>query len=150
MNKLVQTFSGNIAANSTESYRICPWDQTNTHISPNSKISFKVQVRSYGLGTLHTKLYQLVQFPPSPFNPMTAMRHLDRDIPDNILMIDRELADNQQGEIIWQELGMVDEQNSPEFSISQDTSNSKYFLVELTNLEGVNFPYTLEVYVTLV
>lgn len=150
MSKLVQSFFENIPAGTTQAYRICPWDQTNTHVPAGKRIAVKVQVRSYGLGTLHTKLYQLVQFPPAPFSPMTAMKNLDRDIPDNILLIDREPADNQQGEIIWQELGMVDEQDSPEFVISQDTSNNKYFLVEVTNLETVDFPYSLEVYVTIV
>ncbi len=150
MTKLITTLAGTLSPNGVHSLRVCPWDQVNTHIDPGSKIHFSFQVRTYGIGSVYATLHDLNESPPSPFNPQKFMNNLDRDIPDSIYLVDFEPADEEQGALIWQEIGTVDEINSPTFQISQDITNTKVFLFQVTNLEPINLMYTVEVYAEIV
>lgn len=146
----LQTFEGVLAPGGVLRKRICPWDQTNTHIDAGSTVRFWIEVRTYGIGSVHSRIYDLHEDSPAPFNPLEPIRNLDRDVPDKINLVDNEESDLKQGTIIWREIGPVNEHNSPQFERTTDQDNKRTFVVELTNLEPINVTYTLELYFEII
>jgi hypothetical protein len=156
---------GTLAAGAKKRFRICPWDSTNTHIPTGSKVKVQVDVRSQSIGTFAARLFDCYQTTGPggrlPFNPSGPMRALDRNSPDNLLLVD----DNTDldpaalgGALLWNEMGTVDEVNSPVImsrptppdAMSFPGSNDYEFVLEIENLEGVELSYTVEIYAEIV
>lgn len=148
--QMLLTASALLPAGSGVHWRICPWDDVNTHVLPGSRIQFRTEVKAYSIGSMRTSLLELNEAFPSPFNPQEPMRHLDRNVPDTILLVDQESADTQQGGLIWQEVGAVNEHKSPVFTVSQDTTNKRVYYLELRNLEAAPLLYSVEIYATII
>lgn len=162
--ELLYSKVGTLAGNGSAALRLCPWDDTNTHVTPGSRIRFRFDVRAISIASVHSKLYvtNSIGAPSVPFNPLGPMRNLDRDVvpQDNILLVD-ELTpvahgapaggvDLDNGFVIWQEMGAVDEHNSPTLQISQDTTNRREFDLVVTNQQADPVPYTIEVYAEII
>jgi hypothetical protein len=143
----VYAIEGTLNPNQKRGVRLCPWPVS--HMPPGSAVRFRFEVRSNSISSLQARLYDLngaVQ-PAGSFNPTTVMRNLDRDVADALQLIDETtVPDTQQGVLLWTELGMVDEINTPEFEKTRDDSNQREFYLEVENLEGVPVRYTLEAY----
>jgi len=156
---------GVLSGGAKKRFRICPWDSTNTHIPTGSKVKIQVEVRSQSIGTVIARLYDCYQTRDAlgvrlPFNPSGPMRALDRNLSDNLLLVDdnTDLDPVQFGALLWNEEGTVDELNSP-VVMSRPTppdvfpfpgANDYEFVLEIENLEGVAINYTVEIYAEVV
>jgi hypothetical protein len=143
----VYPIEGTLNVGQKRGVRLCPWPVA--HLSPGNVVRFRFEVRTFGIGTAAVRLFHLngaVQ-PPGSFNPSTVMRNLDRDVADALQLIDETtVPDTQQGVLLWSELGIVDEINTPTFSKTMDPASQQEFYLELENLEAVPLRYTLEAY----
>lgn len=161
--QLVQCFAFVLAAGAYGRVRLCPWNDTQTHVPPGSSIRFRIESRSYAVGTVRTAIWECYQTRDAagnrlPFNPSGPMRNTRRDIADTINLLDATtpIDPSLSGFELWYEIGQVDETESPAYEVLQDMIpppdlGDREYVLEVQNFEPAGvLPITLEVYVDII
>ena len=129
--------------------RICPWNDTSSHLNGYTAVKVKATARLQGLGTLVLRTYEFNLGTGASFNP-SALRDTDRSNPlDTLTILDPTIPANlSQGVILHEAVGSIIPVQSPTFRCPQDNQNTREWLVTIENTEFANLRYTIDLEIT--
>jgi hypothetical protein len=125
--------------------RVCPWDDTSSHLNGYTAVKVRATARLQGIGTLVLRVFEFNLGTGVPFSPST-LRDTDRANPLDVLTIVdvSNPVSLGQGVLLSEQVGSICPVLSPQFKLPQDDQNTREWVFLIENTEPVAVRYSLD------
>lgn len=130
---------------STAQIRVCPWNDTSSHLNGYTAVKVRATARLQGVATGVLRVFEFNLGTGVPFSP-SALRDTDRAEPLDVLTIldVTNPVSLGAGVPLSEQMGSLTPVVSPQYKLPQDDQNTKEWVFVIENTEGVPVRYTLE------
>lgn len=125
--------------------RVCPWNDTSSHLNGYTAVKVRATARVQGVGTVILRVFESGQATGVPFSPST-LRDTNRAQPLDVLTILDVTNPANVGPMLQlsEQIGAVVPVVSPQFTLPQDDQNQKEWVFVVENADPLPLRYTLE------
>jgi hypothetical protein len=130
---------------STAMIRVCPWNDTSSHLSGYTAVKVRATARLQGIGTLVLRVFEFNQGTGAPFSPST-LRDTNRAEPLDVLTIldVTNPVSVGPGALLSEQVGAITPVVSPQFKLPQDDQNTREWVILIENTEGAPVRFSLD------
>jgi hypothetical protein len=125
--------------------RVCPWNDTSSHLNGYTAVKVRATARVQGVGTLVLRVFEFNLGTGVPFSP-SALRDTNRAEPLDVLTIldvTNPVALGA-GVPLSEQVGSICPVVSPQFKLPQDDQNTREWVFVIENTEPLALRYSLD------
>lgn len=131
-------------------YRVLPWDSSLTGLPSGARVKFHVEVRPHSISSALVRVYDVFENSPTAAWFAEPMRDKERDVAnvDGINLVDTNgwTVSGSNAPVISTSNGAVVPIVTPDFVMTQDQSNQRFFGIEVQELNGLTTFFTIQVF----